>query len=86
MINNHVNARTNLPTPFPPRETRIQKIGFVASMLKFPSAKISKTINMLCKHGTTNVNDCHKHITPLPPSRLKFDTRLRKVFQINLAA
>ena len=34
-------------------------IGFVAPILKFPSAKISKTINMLCKHGstTTNVND-----------------------------
>ena len=34
-----------------------KKIGFIASMLKFPSAKISKTINMLSKHGTTNVND-----------------------------
>ena len=28
-----------------------KKIGFVAPMSKFPSAKISKTINMLCKHG-----------------------------------
>ena len=23
---------------------------------------------------------CHKHFTQLPPSRLKFDTKLRKVF------
>ena len=29
---------------------------------------------------------CHKHITQLPPSRLKFDTKLRKVFLNNLAA
>ena len=29
---------------------------------------------------------CHKHITQLPPSRLKFDTKLRKVFPNNLAA
>ena len=30
---------------------------------------------------------CHKHITQLPPrpSRLKFDTKLRKVFSNNLA-
>ena len=41
--------------PLPPRGTRIQKIGFVAPILKFPSAKVSKTINMLCKHDTTNV-------------------------------
>ena len=27
----------------------------------------------------------HKHITQLPPSRLKFDTKLRKVFPNNLA-
>ena len=27
---------------------------------------------------------CHKHITQLPPSRLKFDTMLRKVFPNNL--
>ena len=40
-------------------EQKSKKIGFVAPILKFPSAKISKTINMLCtcKHayGTTNV-------------------------------
>ena len=36
---------------------------------------------MLCKHGTTNVNDTH--ITQLPPSRLKFDTKFRKVKLIN---
>ena len=28
---------------------------------------------------------CHKHITQLAPSRLKFDTKLRKVFPNNLA-
>ena len=28
---------------------------------------------------------CHKHITQLPPSRLQFDTKLRKVFPNNLA-
>ena len=28
---------------------------------------------------------CHKHITQLPSSRLKFDTKLRKVFPNNLA-
>ena len=28
---------------------------------------------------------CHKHITQLPPSRLKFDTKLRKVLPTNLA-
>ena len=28
---------------------------------------------------------CHKHITQLPPSRLKFDTKLRKVLPNNLA-
>ena len=36
-------------------EPKSKKIGFLAPMLKFPSAKISKTINMLCKYGTTNV-------------------------------
>ena len=46
----------NPPSP-PLAEPESKKIGFVAPMLKFPSAKISKTINMLCKHGicTTNV-------------------------------
>ena len=43
--------------PLPPGEPKSKKIGFVAPILKFPSAKFSKTINMLCKHGTTNVND-----------------------------
>ena len=42
-------------TTNPLGEPESKKIGFVAPMLKFPSAKISKTINMLCKHGTTNV-------------------------------
>ena len=35
--------------------TRIKRKGFVVPIFKFPSAKISKTINMLCKHGTTNI-------------------------------
>ena len=92
------HART---PPYPLGEPESKKIGFVAPMLKFPSAKIHKTINMLCKHSTTNDKNemvqtlnkmvhlkypileiwcCHKHITQLPPSRLKFDTKLRKVF------
>ena len=52
MITNHAHACTN---PLPPIESK--KIGFIAPILKFPSAKISKTINMLCKHGTANVNN-----------------------------
>ena len=28
---------------------------------------------------------CHNHITQLPPTKLKFDTKLRKVFTNNLA-
>ena len=53
MITNHAHAHTNPPPPL--GEPKSKKIGFVAPILKFPSAKISKTINMLCKHGTTNV-------------------------------
>ena len=55
MITNHVHARTNPPSPLGEPESK--KIGFVAPILKFPGEKISKTINMLCKHGTTSVND-----------------------------
>ena len=49
------HARTPPPPP-PQREPKSKKIGFVAPILKFPSAKISKTINMLfrSKLGTTN--------------------------------
>ena len=50
MITNHAIAYTN-----PLGEPKSKKIGFVAPILKSSSAKISKTINMLCKHGTTNV-------------------------------
>ena len=51
-IPNHAHARTNPPSPS--RGTRIKKKGFVAPI--FASAEISKTINMLPKHGsTTNV-------------------------------
>ena len=48
MITNHAHS------PLEEQESK-KKIGFVAPMLKFPCAKISKTINRLCKHGTTNV-------------------------------
>ena len=54
MITNHAHARTHEP-PLLLGEPKSKKIGFIAPMLIFPSAKISKTINMLCKHGTTNV-------------------------------
>ena len=47
MITNHAHARTN-PPPLPLAEPESKKKGFVAPMLNFPSAKISKTINMLC--------------------------------------
>ena len=55
MIKNHAHACVAIPPP-PLGEPESKKIGFVAPILKFPSAKISKTINicMLCKHGTTN--------------------------------
>ena len=36
------------------------------------------------KYPILEVWCCHKHITQLPPSRLKFDTKLRKVFPNNL--
>ena len=57
IITNHARAHTHEPPPSPLGEPKSKKIGFVAPMLKFPSAKISKTINMLtlCKYGTTNV-------------------------------
>ena len=52
-ITNLAHTCTNPPIG----EPESKKIGFVAPMLIFPSAKISKTINMLYKYGTTNVND-----------------------------
>ena len=51
MITNHAHARINPPPPLEEPESR--KIGFVAPF--FASAEISNTINMLSKHGTTNV-------------------------------
>ena len=54
MITNHAHTCIN-PLPPLPRGTIIQKIGFVASIVA--SAEISKTINMLSKHGTTKL--CH---------------------------
>ena len=50
MITSHAHACTN---PLPPREPESKKIGFVALIVA--SAVISKTINLLYKHGTTNV-------------------------------
>ena len=50
MITNHAHTCMN---PLPLRGIRIQKKGFVAPIVA--SAEISKTINMLSKHGTTNV-------------------------------
>ena len=52
MITNHARPRMHEPPPPPLGEPESKKIGFVAPMLIFPSAKISKTINMLCKNGT----------------------------------
>ena len=54
MIKNHARAHARTPPP-PLGEPESKKIGLVAPMLKFPSAKVSKTINMLCERGTTNV-------------------------------
>ena len=51
MITNHAHARTNPPSPLGEPESK--KIGFVAPIVA--SAEISKTINVLSKHGTTNV-------------------------------
>ena len=46
MITNHAHAP-------PPGEPESKKLGFVASIVA--NAEISKTKNMLSKHGTTNV-------------------------------
>ena len=51
MITNHAHACTNPPLPL--GEPESINIGFVAPF--FASSEISKTINMLSKHGTTNV-------------------------------
>ena len=53
--------RTHKPPPAPLGEPESKKIDFVAPILKFPSAKISKTISMLCKHGTL-YNQCHNKV------------------------
>ena len=55
MITNHAHARTNPPPPYLPSvgEPESKKIGFIAPI--FASSEIKKTINMLSKHGTTNV-------------------------------
>ena len=51
MITNHSHACTNTISPL--EEAESKKIGFVTLIVA--SAEISKTINMLSKHGTTNV-------------------------------
>ena len=54
MIYNKPCPRTHEP-PLPPLgEPESKKIGFVAPI--FASAEISKTINMLSKHGTDTTN------------------------------
>ena len=45
IITNHAHAHTIPPHSLGEPESK--KIGFVAPMLKFPSAKYSKTINMV---------------------------------------
>ena len=55
MITNQAHARTNPP---PLGEPESKKIGFVAPI--FASSEISKTINMLSNHGTTNVMTRYK--------------------------
>ena len=45
---------------------------------------LNKTMVHL-KYPILEIWCCNKHITQLPPSRLKFDTKLRKVFPNNLA-
>ena len=54
VITNHAHARTHPPPP-PLGEPESKKIGFVAPIIASTSAEISKTINMLSKHGTTKV-------------------------------
>ena len=50
MITNHAPYAQ---TPLPLGKPESKKIGFIAPIVA--SAEISKTINMLSKHGTTNV-------------------------------
>ena len=49
--------------PHPPSlgEPESKKIGFVAPLLKFPRAKISKTIKMLTNY-VNMYNQCHNKI------------------------
>ena len=46
---------------------------------------LNKMVHLIKKYPILEIWCCHKHITQLPPSRLKFDTKLRKVFPNNLA-
>ena len=49
MMRNHAQACTN-----PPSKTRIQNKGFFTPI--YGTSEISKTMNMLSEHGTTNAN------------------------------
>ena len=46
---------------------------------------LNKMVNLNHPICILEIQCCHKHINQLPPSRLKFDTKLRKVFPNNLA-
>ena len=46
-------AHTHMNPPTPLGEPESKKVGFVAPI--FTTSEISKTINMLSKHGVTNV-------------------------------
>ena len=56
---NHAHTCTHEP-PSPLGEPESKKKDFVAPIVKFPSADISKTINMLSKHAW--YNQCHNTI------------------------
>ena len=51
MITNHAHACTNPPSPLGEPESK--KLNFFAPIVA--SAEIRQTINMLSKHGATNV-------------------------------
>ena len=54
IITNHAHAHTNLPPLlYLLEEPESKTIGFITPIVA--SAEISKTINMLSKHRTTNV-------------------------------
>ena len=74
MITNHAQTCTS-----PPRGTRIRKIGFVAPILKFPSAKIAVRdkenrffyLNFVCELYNDNKQCPRMDEPPLPPRGTK---------------